>query len=588
VFPWVLADYISEEIDLEDESIYRDLSKPMGAQGSEERLDVYRQRYESWCDPDTPPFHYGTHYSSGAFVSYYMIRCEPFTSLHIQLQGGRFDISDRLFHSVARCWEHCTTLTSEVKELIPEFYYQPDFLRNINKLDLGRISTDQTTINEVVLPPWANDSADEFVRIMRDALESEYVSNNLHKWIDLVFGYKQQGEEAVKAINTFYYLTYAGAVDLESLSPEERIPIEAQIAHFGQTPLQILKEPHPPRNPGARRRNWSRPFRHMNPGLPPRVSGPSAQVTEAHQKGDAGAMCAAWAAVREGGHGAQRLSVPMAKPAMAVLGPCSWILYGGHADGSIGCHPGKVGMALNKSQRGVQTARGHMAAVTCVALKQHAGKLYIATGSLDHTVAVWRASRPDGSAVQLPTAPLHILCAHLEYIVAVCIAPALDAVVSASSDSTIVVSSVRRGRSLRHLQLTTGGTPTEMVTTAEDHLVVYSADTRCLEACTLNGSHISGVVLEQPISCLRAVPGGGFVLAMEQTSHTLIVWQVNTMTPVEHFVGAPSPCLDVLLLDKDRTVCLFLESGTVLCFRTREDDECEGSVMVQKLAKAGY
>ena len=31
VFPWVLQDYESETIDLENEKIYRDLSKPIGA-----------------------------------------------------------------------------------------------------------------------------------------------------------------------------------------------------------------------------------------------------------------------------------------------------------------------------------------------------------------------------------------------------------------------------------------------------------------------------------------------------------------------------------------------------------------------------
>ena len=37
-----------------------------------------------------PRFHYGTHYSNAAGVMHYLIRCEPFTSLHISLQNGRY------------------------------------------------------------------------------------------------------------------------------------------------------------------------------------------------------------------------------------------------------------------------------------------------------------------------------------------------------------------------------------------------------------------------------------------------------------------------------------------------------------------
>ncbi len=50
------------------------------------------------------------------------------------------------------------------------------------------------------------------------ALECEYVSAHLHEWIDLIFGYKQQGREAIEAVNMFHPLFYEGCIDIFSIT----------------------------------------------------------------------------------------------------------------------------------------------------------------------------------------------------------------------------------------------------------------------------------------------------------------------------------------------------------------------------------
>lgn len=50
VFPWVLCDYESAELDLNDLKVYRDLTKPIGALNAE-RLVRLKERCEEMGDP---------------------------------------------------------------------------------------------------------------------------------------------------------------------------------------------------------------------------------------------------------------------------------------------------------------------------------------------------------------------------------------------------------------------------------------------------------------------------------------------------------------------------------------------------------
>lgn len=171
MFPWVLADYESEEIDLANPKVYRDLSKPMGAIGST-RAEKFRERFESLeshflKEDDPPPFHYGTHYSCAAYVVNYLMRIEPFSRLALLLQGGKFDLPDRMFSDIAASWRSAShDNLQDVRELIPEFFYLPDFLENKNSFDFG-VKQDGSTVHHVKLPPWAKGDPRRFVRINR-------------------------------------------------------------------------------------------------------------------------------------------------------------------------------------------------------------------------------------------------------------------------------------------------------------------------------------------------------------------------------------------------------------------------------------
>jgi len=259
VFPWVLSDYTSATLNLDDPSVYRDLSKPIGALNPS-RLEGFRRRMRD-MPPEIHhghPFLYGTHFSTPGYVLYYLVRRAP--AYMLKLQNGSYDKPDRLFSSIASSWKSVLEAPTDVKELLPEFFATEaelsaagassakpgDFLVNSLELDLGHTQTGRE-ISDVELPPWSRGSPREFVRLNRAALEHPHVSAHLHEWIDLIFGSKQRGEAARQHENLFYHLTYPGAVELDKLDPRERKGIELQINEFGQMPTQIFVRDHPKR-----------------------------------------------------------------------------------------------------------------------------------------------------------------------------------------------------------------------------------------------------------------------------------------------------------------------------------------------------
>ncbi len=65
VFPWVISDYYSAKLNLDNPKTFRDLSKPIGIQNPK-HVEEVKSKYENFEDPTgtVAKFHYGTHYSN--------------------------------------------------------------------------------------------------------------------------------------------------------------------------------------------------------------------------------------------------------------------------------------------------------------------------------------------------------------------------------------------------------------------------------------------------------------------------------------------------------------------------------------------
>ncbi|EGR32579.1 hypothetical protein IMG5_076820 [Ichthyophthirius multifiliis] len=253
VFPWIFSlDIIctQENIEIQNKNSYRNLQKTMGALGSQKRIEKFKEKYEL-SDPfnqNIPSYFFGSHYSSPAIVFQFLIRIQPFGQGALLLQNGKFDIADRLFFSISETYKNATEEMSDVRELIPEFFYLPEFFLNMQKHDFGIQQTGER-VHNVILPQWSLQNPFLFVFIHRKGLESEFVCENINQWINLIFGIKQKGKEAEIFLNKFFYLTYEDSINIDQIKNEdEKISIESQVMHFGQTPSQILNQQFPVKN----------------------------------------------------------------------------------------------------------------------------------------------------------------------------------------------------------------------------------------------------------------------------------------------------------------------------------------------------
>lgn len=161
IFPWIISDYKSKELDLDDEKYYRDLTKPMGALNPE-RLSRLKERYDEMGDPKyvSVIFFSGKIYflffnfafyqisvwltllgpwsgsilfssvsgqhmcmSSASELNDFLKFFRKHPKLMLCLQNGRFDHPDRMFNKLSDVYNNCLNNMSDFKVSSSSFFF---------------------------------------------------------------------------------------------------------------------------------------------------------------------------------------------------------------------------------------------------------------------------------------------------------------------------------------------------------------------------------------------------------------------------------------------------------------------------------
>ncbi|KAG8823617.1 hypothetical protein FRC17_009281 [Serendipita sp. 399] len=459
VFPWVLQDYTSDELDLTKPEVFRDLSKPMGAL-TPARQEAASTRYSNLESVGEPPFHYGTHFSSSMIVCHFLIRMSPFTHMFKTLQGGDWDLPDRLFTDIKRAWDSASQESrGDVRELIPEFYTLPEFLWNSAGLDFGQQTSSGEKINDVKIPPWAKSDPFLFITLHRQALETDYVSRNLPAWIDLIWGCKQKDPNS---FNVYHPLSYEGAIDLDAIAdPLEREATVGIIHNFGQTPRKLFSHPHPARIMDGR---TSLPLGALF-GIPEDYSMLSQEAKPLRNSLDEAIVYLAVDTMSEKilPCSSQMLYVPL-YPHESI--------HWGLPDQSI---------RLHIDRKVVQVAES--AQCVCAAF---ADSEALITGMEDSTIGIWKLVRLPGERTTLTWT--HILRGHTDRIVSVAASRAWSLIASGSDDQTVILWDLNRAHYVRTLK---HETKVSLVTIHEASGLIASCSKACLALHTINGLQIA-------------------------------------------------------------------------------------------------
>ena len=229
------------------------------------------EEQEKLDDEEKFPTHWINHYSTSAYVYYFLMRLNPYLKNFIKLQSGELEDANRTFNNF-KDTEEIIDFQSDNRELIPDFFCYFDFLLNSNCNIFGKYNSellvdDFSFLLRTNSSKYINRISSYIVSLIDNykILNNYFISKIINNWIDIIFGTRQlpsNDKELYECCNIYKKFSYEQKTDLEeeikpyenkiSLNQKNELeekkfkkriePMVANMVNFGVCPKQILDE----------------------------------------------------------------------------------------------------------------------------------------------------------------------------------------------------------------------------------------------------------------------------------------------------------------------------------------------------------